>query len=115
MLRKHFKMTQAEFGAKIGVSRDVINNFENKSVVPSEPVIRLIVHEFGVNRTWLETGEGEMLKDTSPEDEIVCFVRSVLSDESDNFKKRFMIMLASLDEEGWELLEKMNETLTAGK
>ena len=114
LLRKHFKMTQAEFGTKIGVSRDVINNFENKSVVPSEPVIRLIVHEFGVNRTWLETGEGEMLKDTSPEDEIVCFVRSVLSDESDSFKKRFMTMLASLDEDGWELLAKMAETLAGG-
>ena len=30
LLRKHYKMTQTEFGQKIGVSRDVINNIENK-------------------------------------------------------------------------------------
>lgn len=115
LLRKHLNLTQAEFGQKIGVSRDVINSFENKSVIPSEPVIRLIVYEFGVNRTWLETGEGKMLKDTALEDEIACFIRSVLSDESDSFKKRYIIMLATLNEEGWALLAKMNEALTAEK
>ena len=107
-------MTQNEFGQKIGVSRDVINNIENKNVIPSEPIIKIVVNEFGVNRTWLETGEGKMLKDTSREEEIAYFVGSVLSDESDTFKKRFMAMLAALDEDGWELLAKMAETLAGG-
>lgn len=113
-LRKYYKLTQTEFGQKIGVSRDVINNIENKNVIPSEPIIKLVVNEFGVNRSWLEKGEGKMLKDTSREEEIAYFVGSVLSDESDNFKKRFMAMLAALDEEGWELLAKMAETLAVG-
>lgn len=111
LLRKHYKMTQTEFGQKIGVSRDVINNIENKGIVPSEPIIKLIISEFGVNREWLETGSGKMLKDFSRDEEIAYFVGSVLSDESDSFKKRFMTMLASLDEDGWELLAKMAETL----
>lgn len=113
-LRKYYKLTQTEFGQKIGVSRDVINNIENKNVIPSEPIIKIVVNEFGVNRTWLETGEGKMLKDTSREKEIAYFVGSVLSDESDTFKKRFMAMLAALDEDGWELLAKMAETLAGG-
>lgn len=111
LLRKHYKMTQTEFGQKIGVSRDVINNIENKGIVPSEPIIKLIISEFGVNREWLETGSGKMLKDFSRDEEIAYFVGLVLSDESDSFKKRFMTMLASLDEDGWELLAKMAETL----
>lgn len=111
LLRKHYKMTQTEFGQKIGVSRDVINNIENKGIVPSEPIIKLIISEFGVNREWLETGSGKMLKDFSRDEEIAYFVGSVLSDESDSFKKRFMTMLASLDEDGWELLARMAETL----
>lgn len=111
LLRKHYKMTQTEFGQKIGVSRDVINNIENKGIVPSEPIIKLIISEFGVNREWLETGSGKMLKDFSRDEEIAYFVGSVLSDESESFKKRFMTMLASLDEDGWELLAKMAETL----
>lgn len=114
LLRKHYKMTQTEFGQKIGVSRDVINNIENKGIVPSEPIIKLIISEFGVNREWLETGSGKMLKDFSRDEEIAYFVGSVLSDESDSFKKRFMTMLASLDEDGWELLAKMAETLAGG-
>lgn len=114
LLRKHYKMTQTEFGQKIGVSRDVINNIENKGIVPSEPIIKLIISEFGVNREWLETGSGKMLKDFSRDEEIAYFVGSVLSDESDGFKKRFMTMLASLDEDGWELLAKMAETLAGG-
>ena len=111
LLRKHYKMTQTEFGQKIGVSRDVINNIENKGIVPSEPIIKLIISEFGVNREWLETGSGKMLKGFSRDEEIAYFVGSVLSDESDSFKKRFMTMLASLDEDGWELLARMAETL----
>lgn len=114
LLRKHYKMTQTEFGQKIGVSRDVINNIENKGIVPSEPIIKLIISEFGVNREWLETGSGKMLKDFSRDEEIAYFVGSVLSDESDSFKKRFMTMLASLDEDGWELLARMAETLAGG-
>ena len=113
-LRKHYKMTQNEFGEKIGVSRDVLNNIENKGIVPSEPTIKLIISEFGVNREWLETGSGKMLKDFSRDEEIAYFVGSVLSDESDSFKKRFMTMLASLDEDGWELLARMAETLAGG-
>ena len=113
-LRKYYKLTQTEFGQKIGVSRDVINNIENKNVIPSEPIIKIVVNEFGVNRTWLETGEGKMLKDTSREEEIAYFVGSVLSDESDTVKKRLMAMLAALDEDGWELLAKMAETLAGG-
>ena len=114
LLRKHYKMTQTEFGQKIGVSRDVINNIENKGIVPSEPIIKLIISEFGVNREWLENGSGKMLKDFSRDEEIAYFVGSVLSDESDSFKKRFMTMLASLDEDGWELLARMAETLAGG-
>ena len=92
----------------------MINNIENKGIVPSEPIIKLIISEFGVNREWLETGSGKMLKDFSRDEEIAYFVGSVLSDESDSFKKRFMTMLASLDEDGWELLAKMAETLAGG-
>ena len=114
LLRKHYKMTQTEFGQKIGVSRDVINNIENKGIVPSEPIIKLIISEFGVNREWLETGSGKMLKDFSRDEEIAYFVGSVLSDEKKKKKKRFMTMLASLDEDGWELLARMAETLAGG-
>ena len=46
LLRKHYKMTQTEFGQKIGVSRDVINNIENKMLSSEYFSFELLVNIF---------------------------------------------------------------------
>ena len=54
-------MTQSEFGEKLGVKRDVINNIENnrlKKPENQEPIYRLICEKFNVNEDWLRTGAG---------------------------------------------------------
>lgn len=58
--RKHFKLTQAEFGARLDVSRSVVNNWERGVVVPPGTTYKAISAEFKVNEEWLRTGEGEM-------------------------------------------------------
>lgn len=69
-LRKTLKLSQNDFGAKLEVSRDVINNIEqnrNKNPI-SEYLISRICRTFSVNETWLRTGEGNMFieKQKSP-------------------------------------------------
>lgn len=59
-LRKTQKMSQVEFGSRIGVSGATISTSESCKTSPDEQTIRAICSEFNVNRTWLETGEGEM-------------------------------------------------------
>ena len=59
-LRKREKLSQKDFGEKLGASRDVIANIENGRVDPTKTMIQLICLEFNVNETWLHTGEGEM-------------------------------------------------------
>ena len=66
-LRKSLKLSQAAFGAKIGVSRDVINNFENGRVELKDNSIQLICLKFSVNENWLRTGEGDMYRKTTSE------------------------------------------------
>ena len=61
------KMSQEKFGEMLGVSRDVINNFENGRVELTNAFINLICLKFGVNEKWLRTGEGEMF--TAPNDD----------------------------------------------
>ena len=39
--------------------------------------------------------------------EIADFVGGVLKGEDDNFKRRFISVLARLDESDWEIIEKM--------
>lgn len=59
-LRKDQHLTMEAFGEKLGVSRSVINNLEREAVALKDPMLSHICNTFGVNRTWLETGEGEM-------------------------------------------------------
>lgn len=108
--RKQLGMSQAEFGKRLGVSRDSINDIENdrlKKPEQKEPLYRLICAEFDVSEQWLRTGEGEMFAQLSRDEEIAAFVGKALSGESDNFKKRLIAALSQLDEPEWELLEKM--------
>lgn len=59
-VRKHFDLTQTEFGNRLGLKGNTITNYETGLRIPSETVIVAICREFNVNRKWLETGEGEM-------------------------------------------------------
>ena len=66
-LRKALKLSQAEFGEKLGVSRDVISNFENGRVELKDNFIQLICLKFSINENWLRTGEGDMYRKTTSE------------------------------------------------
>ena len=59
-IREALKLSQREFGEKLGVSRDVISNIEYNRVLPKELLLRHICELYNVNQHWLETGEGEM-------------------------------------------------------
>lgn len=59
-IREALKLSQREFGEKLGVSRDVISNIEYNRVPPKELLLRHICELYNVNQHWLETGEGEM-------------------------------------------------------
>lgn len=78
---------------------------------PSNQVITLICREFNVNETWLRTGEGDMFVKLNRSQEVAEFVSRVLYGEEDNFKRRFIAMLSRLDEDDWEVLEKMVEEM----
>lgn len=59
-LRKELRLSQAEFGEKIGVSRSVIANIELNRVAPKELLINHICDIFNVNPEWLTDGKDDM-------------------------------------------------------
>ena len=65
LLRQELKMTQTEFGEKLGVSKGVVVNLELSRVEVKEHMIYLICRTFKVNTLWLEKGEGEMFTNVS--------------------------------------------------
>lgn len=64
-LRKALDLTQSEFGAKIGLSRDGIASYERGTAKPTGTAIQAIIYTFNVSREWLETGEGDMFNASS--------------------------------------------------
>lgn len=106
-LRKKLKLTQTEFGNRIGVKGNTITGYETGIRSPSEAVIVSICREFNVSENWLRTGEGEMFIQMTRDEEIAAFMGDVMAGESDNFRRRFIAMLSRLNADQWELLEQM--------
>ncbi|MGP3783658.1 helix-turn-helix domain-containing protein [Paenibacillus sp. 1A_MP2] len=59
-IREALKMSQREFGERLGVSRDVISNLEYNRVPIKELMIKHICERYGVDERWLASGEGDM-------------------------------------------------------
>ena len=118
-LRNELEMTQQEFADVLGTARGNISAYEVGKNAPSDAVISLICKtdfpKGRVNETWLRTGEGEMFIEASRDEQITAFVGGILKDEEDTFQKKFISMLAALDESDWEVLQKMVELLQEKK
>lgn len=114
-LRKTLDLTQQEFADRIGSARDNIAGYETGRRNPSVAVISLICTKFNVNEEWLRTGNGEMFIELTRDEQIERFVGDALKSEDDSFKKKFISMLAALDESDWEVLQKMVELMQENK
>lgn len=106
-IRKALDLTQQKFADQLGVKRNTVGQWECGINAVTDQVINSICREFDVNEKWLRTGEGEMFIELSRDEQIAEFVGRTLSTESESFKKRFIAMLAKLDESDWETLEKI--------
>lgn len=106
-LRKNKKLTQAEFGKRIGVKGNTITTYENGSRVPSEAVIKSICRVFNVNEEWLRTGQGDPYIQLSRDEELAQFFGEVMKGEDPDFRRRLLSVMSRLTTDEWALLERM--------
>ena len=59
-IRTSAKLTQARFGAKLGVSASAVGNWENGFCDFPNAKIQLLIESFRVRPEWLATGEGDI-------------------------------------------------------
>lgn len=109
------KMTQTDFGARIGVTGSSITNYESGTRVPGDAIILSICREFSVSEAWLRYGTGEMFVSRSKNEEIAMLVNDIMSDQDDSFRKRFIAALADLGPEEWQAIEDFAWKLVGGK
>lgn len=114
-LRKTLDLTQQEFADRIGIKRNSLANYETGRNTPIDAILISICREWNVNEEWLRTGNGEMFIELTRDEQIEHFVGDALKSEDDSFKKKFISMLAALDESDWEVLQKMVELLQQNK
>ena len=106
-VRKIKGLTQQRFADELGLKRNTVGGYEIGTVTPSDRTIADISQKFDINESWLRTGEGEMMRPVSRDEEISSFMGDVMRGESDDFRRRLVAVLAKLDTSEWELLEKM--------
>lgn len=111
-IREENKLSQEEFGKRIGVGRSSISKLESGENNPSDQTILLICNTFNVNEDWLRTGEGEMFKPLSRSETIAKFAGELMKDEDDSFRRQLVEALAQLDEKEWEVLAGIAKKLT---
>lgn len=110
-IRKHYGLTQQEFADRLKVSRSNIATYETGKSNLGESTVALICRTFGVNELWLRTGEGEMLRPRTIDDDLSQFFASLSFGGDDSFKRRLISVMARLDENDWKTLEKLAREL----
>lgn len=78
-LRIELKMTQEDFGNRIGLSKSGISNIENGARGIRERHIKLICSMFNVSEAWLKTGEGPIAKLAASSKQINNFINFLTS------------------------------------
>lgn len=104
IVRANSGLTQEKFAAKLGLSQNFVWMLEKGSRVPSARTISDICREFNVSEHWLRTGEGKMLLPVDPEEEILGFVRDLLTDAPD-FRRALVRVLARMTTDEWAMLK----------
>lgn len=100
------KLSQEEFGKKLGVSRSVIANIELGRVAPTDLFVQHMCAVFNISENWLRTGNGDAHQPLSRDEELAAFLGKVVHGK-DDFRRRFISALAALDVDDWEALEKI--------
>lgn len=109
-IRKHFNMSQAEFGQRVGVKGNTIGNYEIGLRAPSDAVIFSICREFNISETWLRTGEGEMMEKSDPDTELAKILGQIAG-SNDTLIKAIIKSYWLLDEKDKAAVRKLVDRL----
>ena len=76
-LRKALKMSQDEFGKTVGITGSGVSKIESGDRSVTDQLVFSLCAAYKVNETWLRTGEGEMFRTRSRDEELAAFFGSV--------------------------------------
>lgn len=98
LIRKHFNLSQAEFGSKIGLSQTTIGQYETGVRVITERSKLDICRVFNVDYEWLVHGTGEPFSEPS-DDEFLAELDVIMSGENGIHKNMIKALISCSEEE----------------
>lgn len=117
-LRKMCKKSQEEWADIMGLSRSGIADIEAGRRNVTEKHIKLLSIEpidgRYINEDWLRTGDGDPFKKLTRSQVITDFAADLIK-EDESFKTRLIEALAKLEDDEWEILEKLAKDLSNKK
>jgi len=114
-LRKELGLTLEKFANPIGIHRGSLSAIENDKSGMSDRTLLAICREYGVSERWLRDGEGEMFVPVTRNEKIARFAGELMKDETPEFRRQLVEILADLDDDGWEALACFAEKLAGLK
>jgi transcriptional regulator with XRE-family HTH domain len=103
-------LTKTAFAERIGLSQQYVSGICTNAKNPSDRTIADICRVFGVEELWLRTGEGEMFRQRTDEEELAEFFADVLNDAPEATRRQIITNFARFNEEDWrnftELIHK---------
>lgn len=109
-VRKTAKLTQVDFGKRLGVAGNTITNYENGMREPSNAVIIAICREFGINEEWLRYGKGEMLV-FSDLDDIKKLIIEYVNSTNDTYVLNLFATMSKFSQTEWDILKLLLKKL----
>lgn len=100
-------LTKTAFAERINVSQQFVSNICSGNKTPSDRTIADICREFRVEERWLRTGEGEMFVQPNRSQLLADFMADVMTDTEDSARLALVSLLADLDVEDWEAINKI--------
>lgn len=115
LVRKQFKLTLSEFGAKLGRAVSTVSEYEKEGKRITDRVIEDICREFYVNEDWLRAGEGDMFRARNTTNEELALQVGKLLKTDDEFTKNLFLEYLKLPPEMKTLFEDFVHNLAKSK
>lgn len=107
-LREECGLSRKEFGEKMYVSQDVINNVERGRVEPTGLLIKCICDTYGVKEDWLRSGPEEEPQYIENDDDFKMIER-LIKENGGNLKlKSFLLNWMELSPSNQSALESLS-------
>ena len=97
LLRKILKISQDEFGSRLGVTGAAISRIESGGNKVTDQMVKAVCREFSVDYIWLTTGVGEMLVEN--DDDIMESIDRIMLGENEFHKNLFKALAKASDED----------------